>query len=52
MGHTNPNWTTTPGKAGSTPNRRPDISKLQSVLTDYCPKTFEQGVKEIVDNMK
>ena len=52
MGHTNPNWTTTPGKAGSTPNRRPDISKLQSVLTDYCPRTFEQGVKEIVDNMK
>jgi nucleoside-diphosphate-sugar epimerase len=52
MGHTNPNWTTMPGKAGSTPNRRPDISKLQSVLTDYCPRTFEQGVKEIVDNMK
>jgi nucleoside-diphosphate-sugar epimerase len=52
MGHTNPNWATTPGKAGSTPNRRPDISKLRSVLTDYCPRTFEQGVKEIVDNMK
>lgn len=52
MGHTNPNWTTTPGKAGSTPNRRPDISKLRSILTDYCPRTFEQGVKEIVDNMK
>ena len=52
MGHTNPNWISTPGTAGSTPNRRPDISKLQSVLTDYCPRTFEQGVKEIVDNMK
>ena len=52
MGHTNPNWISTPGKIGSTPNRRPDISKLRSVLTDYCPRTFEQGVKEIVDNMK
>jgi nucleoside-diphosphate-sugar epimerase len=52
MGHTNPNWISTPGKAGSTPNRRPDISKLRSILTDYCPRTFEQGVKEIVDNMK
>jgi len=52
MGHTNPNWISTPGKAGSTPNRRPDISKLRNVLTDYCPRTFEQGVKEIVDNMK
>ena len=52
MGHSNPNWISTPGKVGSTPNRRPDISKLQSVLTDYCPRTFEQGVREIVDNMK
>jgi len=52
MGHTDPNWILTPGKAGSTPNRRPDISKLRSVLTDYNPRTFEQGVKEIVDNMK
>ena len=52
MGHSNPNWISAPGKAGSTPNRRPDISKLRSVLTDYCPRTFEQGVKEIVDNMK
>lgn len=52
MGHMNPNWISAPGKVGSTLNRRPDISKLRSVLTDYCPKTFEQGVKEIVDNMK
>ena len=52
MGHINPNWISAPGKAGSTPNRRPDISKLRSVLPDYCPRTFEQGVKEIVDNMK
>jgi UDP-glucose 4-epimerase len=52
MGHTNPVWITTAGKAGSTPNRRPDINKLKSVLKDYRPRTFEQGVKEIVDNMK
>ena len=52
MGYTNPNWISTPGKSGSTATRRPDISKLRSVLTDYCPRTFEQGVKEIVDNMK
>ena len=52
MGHTNPNWTTTPGKVGSTATRRPDISKLKSVLKDYHPRTFEQGVQEIVDNMK
>jgi len=52
MGHTNPTWITTAGKAGSTPNRRPDISKLKSILKDYRPRNFEQGVQEIIDNMK
>jgi nucleoside-diphosphate-sugar epimerase len=49
MGHTDPVWITTAGKAGSTPNRRPDISKLKSILKDYRPRTFEQGVQEIID---
>jgi nucleoside-diphosphate-sugar epimerase len=52
MGHTDPTWITTPGKIGSTATRRPDISKLKSVLKDYRPRTFEQGVQEIIDNMK
>jgi UDP-glucose 4-epimerase len=52
MGHTNPVWITTQGKTGSTPNRRPDISKLKGVLRDYRPRTFEQGVKEIIDSQK
>jgi UDP-glucose 4-epimerase len=52
MGHPNPTWITTPGKAGSTPNRRPDIGKLRGVMRDYRPKTFEDGVKEIIDSMK
>jgi nucleoside-diphosphate-sugar epimerase len=49
MGHTDPVWITTAGKAGSTPNRRPDITKLKSILKDYRPRTFEQGVQEIID---
>lgn len=52
MGHPNPVWITTAGKAGSTPNRRPDISKLRTLYRDYRPRTFEQGVQEIIDNMK
>ncbi len=52
LGHNDPIWITTDGKAGSTPNRRPDISKLKSVMKDYRPKSFEQGVKEIIDNLK
>ena len=51
MGHTDSVWITTSGKAGSTANRRPDISKLKSILKDYRPKTFEQGVQEIVDKL-
>jgi nucleoside-diphosphate-sugar epimerase len=50
MGHTDPVWITTAGKAGSTPNRRPDITKLKNILKDYRPRSFEQGVKEIIDN--
>jgi len=49
MGHTDPVWITTAGKAGSTPNRRPDITKLKNILKDYRPRTFEQGVQEIID---
>jgi nucleoside-diphosphate-sugar epimerase len=52
MGHTSPVWITTAGKAGSTPNRRPDISKLRGIMPNYDPKTFEQGVQEIIDKMK
>jgi nucleoside-diphosphate-sugar epimerase len=52
MGHTSPIWITTPGKAGSTANRRPDISKLRGIMPNYDPKTFEQGVQEIIDKMK
>ena len=52
MGHSSPVWITTAGKAGSTQKRRPDISKLRSVLRDYRPRSFEQGVQEIIDSMK
>jgi nucleoside-diphosphate-sugar epimerase len=52
MGHTSPIWITTAGKAGSTANRRPDISKLRGIMPNYDPKTFEQGVQEIIDKMK
>jgi nucleoside-diphosphate-sugar epimerase len=51
LGHDDPVWITTAGKAGSTATRRPDITKLRAAITDYNPKTFEQGVKEIVDKL-
>jgi len=48
MGHDNPSWTTTPGKPGSTASRRPDISKLRSIMPDYVPMSFESGVQKSI----
>jgi UDP-glucose 4-epimerase len=50
LGHSDPKWTILPGKAGSTTTRRPDITKLKSIMSDYNPMTFEQGVEQIVAN--
>ena len=51
FGHTDPEWTTTPGRAGSTATRRPNIAKLRSVMPDYAPMSFEQGVGRIIKNL-
>jgi nucleoside-diphosphate-sugar epimerase len=48
MGHANPSWTTTPGKPGSTASRRPDISRLRSIMPDYVPMSFESGVQKSI----
>ena len=48
LGHANANWQTTPGKPGSTANRRPNISKLKSVMPDYNPMSFELGVQKSI----
>jgi UDP-glucose 4-epimerase len=51
MNHSNPVWITTPGKAGSTTNRRPDITKLRNIMDDYSPMPFEQGVHQIISKL-
>ena len=48
LGHDNPIWATTPGKPGSTANRRPDISKLRNIMPDYVPMSFELGVQKSI----
>lgn len=50
LGHDNPVWTQTDSLAGSTPQRRPDISRLREILPSYNPRSFEQGVADIVNN--
>lgn len=48
LGHSNPTWITRPGLAGSTTNRRPDITKLKTLWADYSPMPFEQGISKIL----
>lgn len=48
LGHPNADWETTPGKPGSTANRRPDISKLRSIMPHYNPMSFELGVQKSI----
>lgn len=51
FGHERPVWISSPGKAGSTATRRPDITKLRSIMPEYNPRTFEQGVHEIISKL-
>ena len=37
-----------PSKAGSVANRRPNIDKLRSIMPDYAPISFEQGIRSIL----
>lgn len=51
MGYTSPNWIINSGLAGSTPNRKPNITKLKSLMPDYNPVEFENAIREIVKNV-
>ena len=37
-----------PSKAGSVANRRPNIDRLRSIMPDYEPISFEQGIRQIL----
>jgi nucleoside-diphosphate-sugar epimerase len=48
LGHQDAKFEQLPGRAGSVANRCPDISKLRSIMSDYTPLTFEQGIRQIL----
>jgi nucleoside-diphosphate-sugar epimerase len=50
MGIEDARWNIKPSLAGSTPTRRPNISKLRSIMKDYSPRTFAEGMVKIVAN--
>jgi len=51
MGHGDAQWNFLPGRAGSTKRRLPNIDKLRSLMPDYSPRTFYQGMTEIVKHI-
>jgi nucleoside-diphosphate-sugar epimerase len=48
LGHPDAVFEQLPSKAGSVQNRRPDITKLRSIMPDYEPMSFEQGIRQIL----
>ena len=48
LGHPDAVFEQLPSKAGSVANRRPDITKLRSIMPDYEPMSFEQGIRSIL----
>jgi nucleoside-diphosphate-sugar epimerase len=48
MGHPDAQFEQLPSMPGSVANRRPDISKLRSIMPDYTPMSFEEGIRQIL----
>ena len=48
LGYENPNWTMIPSMAGSTKTRKPNISRLRNIMPNFNPRSFAQGIKEIL----
>ena len=48
LGHPDAVFEQLPSKAGSVANRRPDITKLRSIMPNYEPMSFEQGIRSIL----
>lgn len=50
MGHESPNWQHQPGRSGSTTTRRPSIDQLKSIMPEYRPRSFAEGIQKIITN--
>jgi nucleoside-diphosphate-sugar epimerase len=48
MGHPDAQFEQLPSMPGSVANRRPDITKLRSIMPDYNPMSFEEGIRQIL----
>jgi nucleoside-diphosphate-sugar epimerase len=48
MGHTNVSFEELPSLSGSVTNRRPNIQKLRTLMPDYNPTSFEEGIQSVL----
>ena len=48
LGHPNAVFEQLPSMAGSVASRRPNIDRLRSIMPNYSPMSFEQGIKQIL----
>ena len=48
LGHPNAIFEQLPSMPGSVANRRPDISKLRTIMPQYNPMSFEKGIRQIL----
>ena len=48
MGYPDAVFEQLPSKSGSVATRLPDITKLRSIMPDYNPTSFEQGIRSIL----
>lgn len=48
LGHDSATWTLKPCLPGSTATRRPDVSRLRSIMPAYQPRNFAEGMKTVV----
>lgn len=44
-------WDIVPGRVGSTPTRVPDLTLLRSLITDYNPRPFDDGINEVIKGL-
>ena len=50
LGHENVQWQIEPSLPGSTPTRRPDISRLRQIMSSYNPISFQEAIARMLKN--
>lgn len=52
LGHENIDWKILPNLPGSTMIRKPDLSKLRTIMPNFSPISFEEGMSKIIAKLR